>query len=51
MIKIEKFSFPVDFMVLDVDENPKIPFILGIPFIKSARMMVDTDKGHVKVRT
>lgn len=29
MIKIDSFSFPEDFMVLDIEGDPKIPLILG----------------------
>lgn len=42
--------FVVDFVILDVKENPKIPPILGIYFMKTARMLVHITKGEVKVR-
>lgn len=44
LIKINKFSFHVDFMVLDIEAYPKISLILGRPFMKTARMFVDIDK-------
>lgn len=50
MIKIYKFSFPVDFMLLDVEEDPKIPLILGRPFMKIIKMQVDIEKGQMKVK-
>lgn len=50
LIKIDKFLFPVDFMVLDIEANPKIPLILERPLIKIIRMLVDIDTGQVIVR-
>lgn len=51
LININNFSFPADFMVLDVKTTKKIPFILEQPFMKIARMLVGIDKGQVKVRS
>lgn len=50
LIHIDKFSFPIDFMILDVKADPNIPLILGRTFMKTARILVDVDKGEVKVR-
>nr|GEU95469.1 hypothetical protein [Tanacetum cinerariifolium] len=36
-----KFTFPVDFVVIDYDVNPRVPFILGRPFLRTARALVD----------
>mgnify|MGYP003361713244 CR=1 FL=1 len=32
LIKVEKFIYPVDFVVLDMEEDRSIPIILGRPF-------------------
>ncbi|KAL7587779.1 hypothetical protein Lser_V15G37287 [Lactuca serriola] len=32
LIKVDKFVFHVDFVVLDIEEDPKVPIILGRPF-------------------
>ena len=32
-IKVDKFIFPVGFMVLDMEEDVKVPIILGRPFL------------------
>lgn len=48
LIKIDKFSFPVDIMVLDIKVNPKIPLILGLPFMKTTRTLVDIDKRSIE---
>lgn len=49
LIEIDKFSFFVDFVILDIKALQKIPLILGRPFNKTARMLMDVDKGEVKV--
>lgn len=49
LMYIDKFSFSVDFMILDIKADPKMPLILGRPFIKIERMLVDIDKCEVKV--
>lgn len=50
LIKIDKFSFLIDFMVPDVEENLNIPFILRRPYMETARILVDIDKDQLKVR-
>lgn len=47
LIEIDKFSF---FVILDIKALQKIPLILGRPFKKTARMLMDVDKGEVKVK-
>ncbi|GJR51186.1 reverse transcriptase domain-containing protein [Tanacetum coccineum] len=41
MVKIEKFVFPVDFVILDMKEDHRIPIILGRPFLATAHAMID----------
>ncbi|GJZ32923.1 hypothetical protein Tco_0578359, partial [Tanacetum coccineum] len=41
IVKINKFSFPVDFVVLDMEEDFKILIILGIPFSAIAHAIID----------
>ena len=33
LVKVDKFYFPVDFIILDIDEDTEIPLILGRPFL------------------
>lgn len=49
-VQINKFSFPLDFMILEIQSDPKMPLILGRPFMKIAKMLVDIDKGEIKVK-
>ncbi|GAU47732.1 hypothetical protein TSUD_386910 [Trifolium subterraneum] len=50
LVKVDKFMFPIDFMVMDIEEDDDVPLILGRPFMKTARMMIDIDDGVMKVR-
>lgn len=38
------------FVILNIKADPKMSFILGRPFIKTSRMLVDIDKYEVKVK-
>lgn len=44
-IKIDKVSFHVDFMVLEIEVDQKISLILGRPFMKTAIMLVKIDNN------
>nr|GEU28830.1 reverse transcriptase domain-containing protein [Tanacetum cinerariifolium] len=44
----DKFTFPADFIVVDYDVDPRVPLILGRPFLQTARALVD--KCHFMVK-
>ncbi|GJX84584.1 putative reverse transcriptase domain-containing protein, partial [Tanacetum coccineum] len=50
LVGINKFVFPVDFIVLDIPENIKIPLILGRPFLSTAHAKVDVFKRKFALR-
>ncbi|XP_058751159.1 uncharacterized protein LOC131624217 [Vicia villosa] len=50
LVKVDKFLFPVDFVVIDMEEDIDTPLILGRPFMKTVRMMIDIDDGLMKLR-
>ncbi|GJU49553.1 DNA-directed DNA polymerase [Tanacetum coccineum] len=52
IIKIDRFVFQVDFVVLDMKKDHKIPIILGRPFLATANAMIDVfnKKISFKVR-
>ncbi|GKD62483.1 reverse transcriptase domain-containing protein [Tanacetum coccineum] len=41
IVKVGKFHFPADFVVVDYDVDPRVPLILGRPFLRTARALVD----------
>nr|GEW58491.1 hypothetical protein [Tanacetum cinerariifolium] len=46
-VKVGKFYFPVDFVVLDIIVDPRVPFILGRPFLSTARALIDVYEGEI----
>ena len=49
-MKVDKFIFPADFIVLDMEEDKEIPIILGRPFLATGRAMIDVQRGELKLR-
>ena len=52
LIKVGKFIFPVDFVVIDIEEDKQIPLLLGRPFLATGATLIDVKKGEftLKVR-
>ncbi|XP_076914237.1 uncharacterized protein LOC143573173 [Bidens hawaiensis] len=50
LVKIDKFVFPVDFVILYMDEDKNIPLILGRPFLATARALIDVCTGRLILR-
>ncbi|KAA3453279.1 Transposon Ty3-I Gag-Pol polyprotein [Gossypium australe] len=50
LVKIDKFIFPIDFVVLDMDEDINVPLILGRPFLATARAVIDVGDGKLALR-
>ncbi|XP_021996068.1 uncharacterized protein LOC110893261 [Helianthus annuus] len=50
LVKVDKFVFPVDFVILDMDEDSKVPLILGRPFLATARVVIDVYDGKLTLR-
>nr|KYP75993.1 hypothetical protein KK1_020211 [Cajanus cajan] len=47
MVQVDRFLFPVDFVVMDIEEEIDVPLILGRPFMKTARVLIDVDDGKL----
>ena len=50
LVKVDKFIFLVDFIVMDMEEDKEIPIILGRPFLATGRAMIDVQKEELKLR-
>lgn len=50
LIKVDKFIFLVDFIVLDMEEDQEIPLILGRPFLATGRTLIDVQQGKLILR-
>nr|GFB25287.1 reverse transcriptase domain-containing protein [Tanacetum cinerariifolium] len=49
-VKVGKFHFPTDFIVVDFDANPRVPLILGRSFLKTRRALIDVYAGELTLR-
>ena len=41
LIRMRKFIFPMDFVVLDMAEDFNVPIILGRPFLATGHALID----------
>ncbi|XP_057997811.1 uncharacterized protein LOC131176794 [Hevea brasiliensis] len=48
-LKVGKFFIPVDFIVLEMEEDVRTPIILGRPFLATAGANIDVKNGKLKV--
>ncbi|CAN6557453.1 unnamed protein product [Malus baccata var. baccata] len=52
LVQVNHLVFPADFYVLEMDESdhaPSLPFLLGRPFIKTARTKIDVYSGTLSM--
>jgi len=49
LVKVQQFTFPADFVVMDIEEDFEIPLILGRPFMLTADCVVDMGKGKLEM--
>nr|GEW30593.1 reverse transcriptase domain-containing protein [Tanacetum cinerariifolium] len=42
-VPVGKFTFPADFVIVDYESDPRVPLILGRPFLQTARDLIDGD--------
>ena len=49
-VKVGKFYFPVDFFILDFNADPRVPLILGRPFLSTAHALIDVLAGEIILR-
>nr|GEW80296.1 reverse transcriptase domain-containing protein [Tanacetum cinerariifolium] len=40
-VSVGKFTFPADFVIVDYESDLRVPLILGRPFLRTARALVD----------
>ncbi|GJU06776.1 reverse transcriptase domain-containing protein [Tanacetum coccineum] len=49
-VKVGKFHFPTDFVVVDYVVDPRVPLILGRPFLRTARALIDVYGEELTLR-
>ncbi|GKB99747.1 reverse transcriptase domain-containing protein [Tanacetum coccineum] len=47
LVGIDKFTFPVDFIILDIPEDFKTSLILGRPFLSTAHAIINVFKAKI----
>ncbi|GJR41053.1 DNA-directed DNA polymerase [Tanacetum coccineum] len=50
LVKVSKFIFSVNFVVLEMDEDEFVPIILGRPFLATAGVVIDVQEGKLSLR-
>ncbi|GJY12470.1 reverse transcriptase domain-containing protein [Tanacetum coccineum] len=51
LVDIVEHVYPVDFVILDIKEDEKRPFILGTSFLTMAKVIIKFDKGTINLRS
>nr|GEX11862.1 transposase (putative), gypsy type [Tanacetum cinerariifolium] len=49
-IPVGKFTFLADFVVVDYESDPRVPLILGRPFLRIARALIDVHGEEMIIR-
>ncbi|GKC43603.1 zinc finger, CCHC-type containing protein, partial [Tanacetum coccineum] len=50
LVEVTEHVFPVEFVILDIKENKKRPFILGTPFLTTAKATIKFDTCTINLR-
>ena len=50
LVKVGKFIFPVDFVVMKMEEDTQVPLLLGRPFLAIGATLIDVKKGELTLR-
>ena len=50
LVKLGKFIFPADFIILDLEEDSEVPLLLGRPFLATGAALIDMQKGILTLR-
>ncbi|GJS44801.1 MAK10-like protein [Tanacetum coccineum] len=50
-VDVVGYVYPMDFMILDIKEDENKPFILGTPFLTTAKAVIKFDKGTITLRS
>ncbi|GJZ48980.1 zinc finger, CCHC-type containing protein [Tanacetum coccineum] len=50
LVEVAQHMYPVDFVILDIKEDEKRPFILGTPFLTMAKAVIKFEKGTITPR-
>nr|GEV72001.1 hypothetical protein [Tanacetum cinerariifolium] len=51
LVDVAGYVYPVDFVILEIKEDEKRPFILGTPFLTTVKAVIKFDKGTIPLRS
>ena len=50
LVKVGKFIFSMDFVVIKMEEDTQVPLLLGRPFLATGAALIDVQKGELTLR-
>ncbi|XP_014503246.1 uncharacterized protein LOC106763588 [Vigna radiata var. radiata] len=50
IVRVEHLEFLVDFIVMDMETNERIPLILGRPFMKTAKVVISVHDERIMLK-
>ena len=50
LIKVGKFIFPMDFVMIDIEEDKQVPLLSGKPFLAIGETLIEVKKGELTLR-
>ncbi|CAL1379100.1 unnamed protein product [Linum trigynum] len=50
MVRVGKFCYPTDFVILDISEDSDMPLILSRPFLATSKALIDVNEGTLILR-
>ncbi|GKC82808.1 MAK10-like protein, partial [Tanacetum coccineum] len=50
LVEVSEHIYLVDFVIMEIKENEKRPFILGMPFLTTAKAVIKFDTGTITLR-
>nr|GEX72856.1 reverse transcriptase domain-containing protein [Tanacetum cinerariifolium] len=49
-VSVGTFTFPIDFVIVDYESDPRVPLILGRPFLQTARALIEIHREEIILR-
>ncbi|XP_076931691.1 uncharacterized protein LOC143596920 [Bidens hawaiensis] len=50
LVKVDKFVYPMDFAMLDMEVDERVPIIPGRPFLRTEKALIDFYDGRITLR-
>jgi hypothetical protein len=49
-IQIDKYFVPIDFIIVDMENDTQTPLLLGRPFLNTVRAVIDVHEGRISFK-